>query len=142
MLTRENALSECFGPPFRALPSRTPRTPKHVYRRLADERVRQLIAAYQDGARVDDIAAKLGVDQSTVHSHLARLGFHDRGRKLTADRLPRIAELCEQGQSLSAIARQFNVWPASIGYALKKLGVPLRRRRGWNYSSGAACEDQ
>lgn len=107
------------------------RTRKRVFRRLTPDQIDQLIASYKTGIPAAQIAANLGVDQSTVHKYVGRRGLHDRGRRFGDLDIAVIVQLYEGGKSTVAIGEQFDAWPATVAYQLKKVGLRSRKRRGY-----------
>jgi len=65
------------------------RTRKQRQTRLRDEEVDALVAGYQGGLTLDELASAFSVDPATAASHLERRGVKRRGRKLTDDQAMR-----------------------------------------------------
>ena len=106
------------------------RRPKQNQIRLTSEEVGALVAAYQAGSTLDEVAADFGIYVRTAAAHLERHGVAQRRHRLTSDEVAEAIHLYEQGWSLSQIGERFGVWPQSIGYRLRRAGVKLRARPG------------
>jgi hypothetical protein len=98
---------------------------------LRGEEVDALVAGYQAGLTLDELSSAFSVDPGTAAKHLERRGVTRRGRKLTDDQVVEAAALYESGWSLSQLGARYGVYAQSIGYRLKRAGVPLRPRPGW-----------
>ena len=113
------------------LPDRPTRS-RQFQRRLDDQEQAQLLAAYEQGARVNDLAEIFGVSRSAVMANLSRLGAESR-RGIVHRRIDEARTLYEQGRSLVEIGKRYGVYPSTVRDALRKAGVRLRQRPGANY---------
>jgi hypothetical protein len=110
--------------------------PRHVFnyrtmRPLRQGEVDELVAAYQAGATVFDLAARFGIDRKTVGQHLRRRGIDTTPAGLQPDEVRAAVELYEVGWSLIRIAEKFDVAGNTVRRYLLEAGVELRLRRGW-----------
>jgi lambda repressor-like predicted transcriptional regulator len=102
-------------------------------RRLSPTDIGDLIAAYQAGASIRELAADFGVHRTTVAAHLDL----NRIRRLHAltdwadDTLREAAELYKTGSSLADVAARYGIDPKTVASRFKRAGVTVRPRRGW-----------
>ena len=89
-----------------------------------------LVAAYENGLSLEELASAFSIDRRTAGNHLKRRGVATRGRTLTNGQIAEAIELYEHGWSLARIAEKFGVYPQSIRYRLLRRGVPMRPRPG------------
>lgn len=69
--------------------------------RLLASEVTQLVASYQGGTTITELAAAFAIDQSTVQAHLTREQVVRRPyRKIRPHQLAEAVTLCEGGLSL------------------------------------------
>jgi lambda repressor-like predicted transcriptional regulator len=108
---------------------RRQRQPKQAQTRLDPEEVAQLVAAYQAGGRVKQLARQFGIHRLTVSSILQRAGVTLRPRGIHPDDLPELIRLCEEGWALTQLAARFDVSPSTVTNTLRRAGVPIRRPR-------------
>ena len=88
-----------------------------------------MLSAYEQGARVNDLAKIFGVSRSAVVANLSRLGAESR-RGIVHRRIDEARALYEQGWSLARIGDQFGVPAETVRLALRRAGVQIRRRSG------------
>jgi DNA-directed RNA polymerase specialized sigma24 family protein len=100
--------------------------------RLTDEELDVVIAAYERGLTLAELASTFGADRRTLANRLERRGIPRRGRRLTDRQIDEAATLYEQGWSLARIAERFGVYPQSIRHRLQQAGVALRPRPCWS----------
>ena len=110
------------------LPDRPTRS-RQFQRRLDDQELAQLLAAYEQGARITDLAAMFDIDRTTVMSNVSRLGAESR-RGIVNRRIEEAGAVYEQGRSLAQIGDHFGVHAETVRLALRRAGVPVRRRSG------------
>lgn len=97
-------------------------------RRLSPSEVDELVAAYQVGEKVADLAARFGIGRTTVKPHLRRRGVAGRPyRQVHGELLDRARALYAQGWSLRAIEAELGIGREAIRSALSHAGVRLRR---------------
>ena len=109
------------------------RTMKRVCRRLEPEGVARLVEGYAAGVPVDQLAASFGVNRVTVMKHTQDHYLPHRTPRLDPDQVEDVIRLYSEGLSTATIGKQFRVDDGTIALALRKAGVALRPRRGWNY---------
>jgi transposase-like protein len=105
---------------------------RQIQRRLSPEDVAELVAAHEEGASQQELAARFGIFRTTVAAHLKRHGLTSRRGGLTAKQITEAIQLYNSGWSLAKIAAHFGVYPTSIYYRLRKIGVQIRPRPGWS----------
>jgi lambda repressor-like predicted transcriptional regulator len=89
-----------------------------------------LIAAYEDGAAVNDLARRFGVHRSTVLDHLNRSQARRRYPALDEHGQDVAAQLYRSGLSLRDVGITLGVHASTIRMALMKAGVVRRDCRG------------
>jgi DNA-binding CsgD family transcriptional regulator len=103
---------------------------RQVQNRLAPDKVAELVACYQAGAQIDELAVQFGVNRSTVMAHRDRAGVERRSRSLSSEHIRDGAVLYAKGLSLREVGRQFGVDGETVRTAFRKHGVPVRQRGG------------
>lgn len=103
-------------------------------RRLSPADVHELIAAYQAGATISQLAADLGVHRTTVAVHLDRhqVPRHHEQTAWDDSTLDEAAELYAAGLSLIDVADRFGIDPQTVANRFRRAGVAVRQRRGWS----------
>ena len=91
-----------------------------------------LVADYQDGSTVYDLAAKYHVNRDTVSRILKRRGVIMRRRSPNTAEIDEAGKLYDSGSSLAKVGAQLGFDNTTICHALHKAGVPMRPRRGGN----------
>jgi transposase len=104
-----------------------------VQRRLSGLDVDELVSAYLAGSSIDSLAAHLGVNRTTIISHLDRRSVERRKsvRKMTDQSVREAASRYRSGESLKAVAIRFDVDAKTVAREFKRAGVQVRPRRGW-----------
>jgi AraC-like DNA-binding protein len=116
-----------------ALPEEEGRLSNPVQRRLSEHDVDDLVRNYESGSSIDVLAARLGVNRTTIMGHLERRGVTRRKvvRKMT-DRLVRqAAKRYETGESIKVVAAQIGVDGRTLAREFERAGVATRPRNGW-----------
>jgi predicted DNA-binding protein YlxM (UPF0122 family) len=107
------------------------RAKRQVQRRLTKSEAERMIAAYEGGTGVKDLAQEYGVCRETVLNHLKRNGFKPSLRALDSEAVERARISYERdGRSLANIGEEFGVDAATVHRALQRVGVMLRDSRG------------
>lgn len=110
---------------------------KQRQRRLRVGEVDDLVAGYEAGTQIDDLADKFGIHRATVHAHLNRRGIDRRSSPgLAPDQIVQAAMHYTGGESLLTVARRFSVDAETIRTRLRDAGVEIRPRRGWGVAAG------
>jgi DNA-directed RNA polymerase specialized sigma24 family protein len=104
--------------------------PKQAQVRLSHDQVAELIASYQAGRTLEEVAAEFGIYVRTAAAHLEREGVPQRRRRLTPDQVTEAVQLYESGWSTIQIAKHLGIYAQSVRYQLVKEGVQLRPRPG------------
>jgi DNA-directed RNA polymerase specialized sigma24 family protein len=103
-----------------------------VQHRLRDDEIDDLVAAYEGGCTVDELAEDFQVHRTTVMSNLKRRGVKTRrNHGLTPEQIEIAAELYREGWSLARVGERFHVDARTVRDTLAKFGVEIRPRRGW-----------
>jgi len=103
-----------------------------VQRRLSEHDVDEIVSAYLDGSSIDSLAKRVGVNRTTIISHLDRRGVERRRivRKMTDRSVRQAAELYRSGASLEVVATRFGVHARTLAREFERAGVQTRPRRG------------
>jgi uncharacterized protein (DUF433 family) len=105
------------------------RSERQVQTRLTDAEVARLIAAYQAGAKINQLAIDFAINRNTVSSTLHSSDAAPPRRGLSGDDIAEAALLCLAGWSLAGIGNQFNCTAETVRQALHRTGV--QRRNPW-----------
>ena len=116
--------------------SRPPTVPANVAPdnprfRLTDDEVDRVVAGYQAGLTLAELATAFGADRRTLAGWLHQRGVSRRGRRFTATDVDELIRLYRDGWSLAQIGSHFGVYPQTIRYHLQKARIELRPRPGW-----------
>jgi len=90
-----------------------------------------VIARYQAGESMNDIARNLAVHKRTIGSCLARQDIPTRRVGLATEHLATAAQLYRSGWSLAQIGDRYRTTDMSVRRALAASGVQIRPRRGF-----------
>lgn len=102
-----------------------PTPPSSRIRRLTSREVDELVAAYLDGERIEDLASHYGIHRSTVMAKLRRAGV-PRYSGWTEDTTKETRELYEAGYSITEISERTGRARTTIGNHLRAAGVEMR----------------
>jgi DNA-binding CsgD family transcriptional regulator len=83
-------------------------------RRLGPEHVSALVAQYQAGATVYELAERFKINRKTVSEHLHRQGVEMRRMGLETQQVDEAVRLYEQGRSLAWIAQHHRVSAGTV----------------------------
>lgn len=97
-----------------------------VQRRLSPLEIEALIADYEGGGRVGELARVYGIHRTTVSAHVARAG--KTLGQLTEAQVDAAVRLYEQGWSLPTVGRHFHVAGRAIRRLLDGRAVSIRVR--------------
>ena len=103
---------------------------RQIQTRLGPDELMELIAAYQAGVAVKQLAADFRISRSTVTAHMTRHGVRLHYPALTPDEVSEAARLYREGQSLANVGQYYGVAPSTINKVLREAGVPLRDTHG------------
>ena len=105
-------------------------------RRLSPGDADDLIASYQAGATIKELAARYHIHRTTVAKHLDRhrVPRHHEQTAWDDELLKQAAELYASGFSLTDVAHQFGIDAQTVANRFRRAGVPVRPRRGWVHS--------
>lgn len=111
----------------------TGRLSNPAQRRLTPTDIDDLIAVYQAGATIRQLAYDFDIHRSTVAAHLDRRQIPRREAKTAGDdtTLAEAAESYATGSSLADVARRYGIDPQTVANRFQRAGVPVRPRRGW-----------
>ncbi|MFF5498942.1 hypothetical protein [Streptomyces aquilus] len=126
----EDLISRLPGLDAPVQPSRSDTTKRRRARQLDDAQVRELIAAYEDGATVYQLGDQFSISRQTVSKILKRNGVEMRMRGLSAEQIDEAARLYEAGQSLARIGERLGVDAWTVRARLVERGVRMRDTHG------------
>lgn len=98
--------------------------------RLTLPAVARLIADYQAGQTIYQLAKSYGVNRHTVTRHLRRAGIRLRMDGLSPEQIEQAVDLYAQGWSLAKIAAKFGVTADTVRARLLEQGVRMRDTHG------------
>jgi len=106
-----------------SIPTRPPR-------RVDDDRIRQLIEA---GHTITEVAGLIGVSSETVRRYAILLGLHSwwtpRSPRELRDPQWLQSNYLSAGREISEVANELHVTDETVRKALRRAGIPIRRRR-------------
>lgn len=101
-------------------------TPKKLSGRVTAE----IVARYEAGETVRDIARALHLARGTVSVHLSKAQVGRRPRSMTEEQINQAVVLYEQGFSLARVGEQLGFTAWTILRALRDRGVAIRDTHG------------
>jgi hypothetical protein len=102
------------------------RTPKAIHRRLTKVQTSALLADYEQGMKMRDLATRYRIHKHTVTKLTQRAGARPRYPALLPEELAQAAKLYKSGQSLAVVGDQFGVNPTTVRTALVEMGIAMR----------------
>ncbi|WP_284742793.1 helix-turn-helix domain containing protein [Amycolatopsis sp. RTGN1] len=99
-------------------------------RQLRPAEIDELVAAYQAGDRVRELATRFGVSRDTVGKHLRSRGIDTKPPGLHPDDVPEAARLYRSGWPLARVAEKFNTTASTVQRRLLELEVRMRDTNG------------
>lgn len=108
------------APPAEPEPRQTPK----AARRLKDHKIKELVAAYEAGSTLRQLAERFRIERRTVSNVLKRHGVPTRWRRLTEADIDKAEHL--YGWSSARIADLFKVDPETVRLRLRRRGVQMR----------------
>jgi hypothetical protein len=106
------------------------RTPKAIHRRLRPSHVEQLVAGYQAGSTLYQLAEQFRINRATVSKLLERQGVPRRNSPLSLAQVELATELYAAGLSLVSVGNQLGCDGSTVHLALRKAGVRMRDCHG------------
>ena len=103
---------------------------RQIQHRLRSEETERLIADYQIGARVNELATRYQVNRATVIQHINRAGVRRHYPALVPHEIEEAARLYREGQSLAMVARQLGAHATTVRTALLRAGLRMRDSHG------------
>lgn len=113
-----------------APPRPRPDTIPNRARQLKADEAREVVAAYEAGATVYQLAHRFGIARQTVSKILKRHGVQMRRTGLSPEQTAEAARLYDQGWSLARIGARMDVSPETVRLRLAARGTQLRPRPG------------
>jgi len=115
--------------PTATAPSRIVTTQSQIRgaRQLRPDEVEKLVARYQEGAMVKDLAHEFGISRDTVCKHLNRREVERRSRGLRPEDVAEAARLYRAGWSLAKISEKFGTTDMTVRARLLEAGVEMRK---------------
>ena len=106
------------------------REARQLHRRLGSAAIVEIVAAYESGSSVSQLAAAYGRSSDGMMRLLKQEGVKMRFQHLTPERVAEIVRLYEEGKSIYAIQGILAIPKTSVGRALTQAGVQMRGRGG------------
>ncbi len=101
--------------------------PRPAQRRLTNHQVAELVAEYQAGADMQELAVRWQVHRTTVAAHLRLSGVELRRQGVPANRVDEAIRLYREGWSCERLAERYDCDDETVRQSLKRAGVTLRR---------------
>lgn len=98
--------------------------------RLSDARVQEMVAGYQSGSTVYELAAQFGCHRKTVSNLLKTRGIALRMGSMTDEQISEAVALYESGLSLAKISMRLGFNDNTIRLRLVERGVRMRDSHG------------
>ncbi|MGW3539566.1 helix-turn-helix domain-containing protein [Nocardia niigatensis] len=96
-------------------------------RKLSPDEIQKLIARYDGGASIAELAREFGMHTQTVDAHLKRQGVEKRSlRKMSDEQVERAVQLYGDGWSTTDLAEEFQVAAPTVRMTIIRAGVKLR----------------
>lgn len=107
-------------------------SPRQRQRRLSPAQSADLVAGYEAGSTLRELAARFQVHRTTALDHVKRAGvaLHSEHGKWDDATLTEATTLYERGDSLATIGRRYGVNAKTVAFRLRAGGIQLRPRRG------------
>lgn len=99
-------------------------------RQLRPAEVDELVAAYQAGSRVRELATLFGISRNTAGGHLRSRGIDTKPPGLHPEDVPEAARLYRSGWPLARIAEKFDTTADTVRRRLLEVGVRMRDTQG------------
>lgn len=100
---------------------------RQVQRRLTPERAGRLVAEYQAGDSMQQLARRWRLHRTTVAEHLRRAGVSVRRRGIVDSQLDEAVRLYRAGWSCQRLAERYDRDDETIRQALRRVGITLRK---------------
>lgn len=107
-----------------------------------------MVAAYESGQSIYDIASNIGRVPQSVHRVLVRRGIQLRNkggrphRELTATQKRHAIQLYQDGRNVPAVAKEFNCGVHLVSDALRGAGIELRKIGQQPYRPSPAARER
>jgi hypothetical protein len=108
-----------------------PRTIRQTQRRLRGPEIDELVAGYQAGATVYELAERFRMHRVTVSATLKRKGIALRAQPLSPTQVADATQFYHEGLSLLKVGERVGCGAECVRQALMKQGVEIRPRNGW-----------
>lgn len=93
---------------------------------LSSAQVDELVASYESGATLVELAERFSIHRRTAAAHLVRRSIPIRRRGLDECHLAEAVELYDEGLSLMEVGLRFGVSQQAVRRALAAEGVTIR----------------
>lgn len=107
-----------------------PTRPEQRQRHLNKEQTKALVAAYEAGELMKDLAMNFHIDRQTVSAILTRHRVPRRPKGLSSEQIHRAVELYGQAASVATIAKVMGVDAKTVWTRLREHGVVMRNTHG------------
>lgn len=130
LLKRSLALPAQDVPDLPLVRGCTPPPPTQRQRRLDAAEQEDLVARYQAGDLMTELAERYGIHRRTVSAILKRHGVPTRTSGLSPEQIQHAVLLYAQGQSLAKIGKALGVDAGTVQGHLREQGVQMRDTHG------------
>lgn len=104
--------------------------PVQRQRRLERPEQEELVARYQAGDLMSELAQRYGIHRRTVSAILKRRGVPTRASGLAPEQIQQAVLMYAQGQSLARIGKLLGVDATTVHARLREQGVQMRDTHG------------
>lgn len=103
----------------------SPRAARQRQRRLREPEAAELVASYQNGATLKQLAQRFEVHHQTVAAILKRAGVPRRHQRLSHAQIVEAAGLYASGLSFARLGERYEVDASTVRYAFLRAGYQL-----------------
>lgn len=121
--------------PIRGLPQGNGSRKRTTLSRLSDEKVGQIVTAYETGKTVYELAAEYRCHRVTISAVLKRQGIALRRTSPTPEQIDKMVHLYETGYSLAKVGDRLGFNATTVLHQLKVRGIPTRDAHGHDQAS-------
>lgn len=111
-------------------PSAVRHHPRQRHRRLDEKQTRQLVADYEAGALMAELAMSYRISRQTVGAILLRENAAIRPKGLNAEQIADAVDLYSKGMSVARIAQHLGVAAKTVWTRLREHDVRMRDSHG------------
>lgn len=108
---------------------------------LSDEQIKAILRLYDEDCSTQEIAARVGVDISTVQKRLVRAGKAPPSQRLTQEKREKIFRMFKDGQSVQEICEEVGCSDSTVRHWLEIVGLRKKGRKRGKPPASTLCWD-